>query len=432
MTALLTTPHPEAYGELPSAARAPRPSDWSSANSTGLMQAATGDWQGACDAFRTAVTAIQLGGQTTASAGQHSPLALVLSNLAQALHRTGAVQDAIACQERVVALRIAMTGEGSVAVARSRSDLAAMLGSIGRVEEAAVLARRALMAVESSGAPDMALAAVLANAARIAIVADAARDAEPILRRLHAVEARCGMDSTATDRLLERIGAAPVTPPAGSPMLVDLDDVFPAPTSSAPISPTVRYPSPAPLAFTHEIEFVDDVEPTGEEDAVVTDGSAIESSAVAVVESADETIAAPIEASVDASLDAPIDECEDGTDDVLVGEYPRVPTSEQAAHAFDVRASDTWRSPEELPASGAYHLVESAESAVAAAWESTESEVGSTEPAVVGERRVAHRRNAERRSEAPLHPEPGSRRTLFVAGGVVVAIGIAAIVAIFR
>ncbi|MEN9509849.1 MAG: hypothetical protein RLZZ621_2412 [Gemmatimonadota bacterium] len=397
MTALLTTPHPETFGELPSAAVAPRSADWMSSNAEGLMLAATDDWQGAREAFRTAAMAIEADGQTTASAGQHSPLALVLSNLAQSLYKSGAVAEAITCQERVVALRTAMTGEGSVAVARSRSDLAAMLGSIGRVEEAAVLARRALMAVESSGAPDMALAAVLANAARIAIVAEATQDAEPILRRLHAVEARCGMDSTATDQLLARIGAAPVTPPAGSPMLVDLDDVFPAPSQAAPIPPTVRYPSPAPLAFTHEIEFVDDV--VSEQDA----------------------------------------------DESPVGEYPRFPTSEQAAQAYDVRTEPTWEAPA-LPTSGAYDLVASSEAPVAAAWESTEMDestdvIESTVPTTAEsdaltdsslERRVADRRDADRRdADRRLADRRSPRqRHLLIAGSVVLVVGLAVTLAI--
>ena len=401
MSATLATTRPEDFGTLsPSAATVMRPTDWIAANAQGLMRAAHGDWFRAAEAFADAVADIEADGQTTASAGSHSPLALVLSNLAQAWYQTGRVMDAIRCQERVVALRIAMTGEGSVAVARSRSDLAALLGSIGRVEEAAVLARRALMAVESSGAPDMALAAVLANAARIAIVAGATRDAEQILRRLHAVEARCGMDSSATDALLERIGAAPITPPAGSPLLVDIDDLFPAPTPSAAPVTRARVLSPTSLAITHELEFVDEI-PTP------TAAWAPSTSVESVSEDAgmrDEVVA-------------------DDAEESPVGEYPHLPESEPVPSTHDVRTR-TMDAPA-LSSSGAYALVEATTPV-----ESERVPTGRGQDAqelLLKTDAFFERRMAERRRTARITP---AKRALFAFGGLVVGAGLTAILAL--
>lgn len=387
----LSTARPHEFGDpSPSAPDASYPADWQTANTQGLMLAATGEWRRAAEMFHAAFATIEEKGHTAASAGLHSPLALVLSNLAQSLYHAGRVPEAIAHQERAVALRIAMTGEGSVAVARSRSDLAAMLGSVGRVEEAAVLARRALMAVESSGAPDMALAAVLANAARIAIVAGSTQDAEPILRRLHAVEARCGMDSAATDAMLERIGAAPITPPAGTPMLVDLDDLFPAPTSYESPAPAPTASLPNALAITHEIEFVDDVPTAAWKD----------------------TWQAPSAWSPEADEDPE-----------EVGEYPNLPTDE-AVNDHDVRTTRTWDAPE-LPQSGAYGLIEGAQtprdSALATTGRGHRTQTTSVQTESVLERRVADRRRADLATR--------SNRGTWVTVALVVVAGVAATLA---
>jgi hypothetical protein len=185
-------------------------------------------------------------------------------------------------------------------------------------------------------------------------------------------------------------------------MLIDLDDVFPAPSQAAPIPPTVRYPSPAPLAFTHEIEFVDDV--VSEQDA----------------------------------------------DESPVGEYPRFPTSEQAAQAYDVRTEPTWEAPA-LPTSGAYDLVASSETPVAAEWESTDTDepIVGTESTVATtaesdaltdsslERRVADRRDADRRdadrrdTDRRLADRRSPRqRNLLIAGSVALVVGLAVTLAI--
>ncbi len=175
---------------------------WQGHNNRGLDLAALSGWAEAADAFGVAVDSIGMG---NASASLQ-PLALVLSNQAQACFHAGAVGDAIRLGERALAVRNELVGEESVASARTRMDLAVMLAAAGRGDEAMVLVQRSIAAVEQLfGEEDPRLTVVLENAGRIALSAGAIASAEPYLLRLHALLDLYGEDTASADRLLARI-----------------------------------------------------------------------------------------------------------------------------------------------------------------------------------------------------------------------------------
>ncbi|MFN5583231.1 tetratricopeptide repeat protein, partial [Gemmatimonas sp.] len=96
---------------------------WQDDNDRGLRLAADGDWSEALDAFASAADGLG----RSPSPGAQDPLALALGNLAQACFRVGRLDDAIQYQQRAAALRVTLTDDESMPVARARMDLAVML-----------------------------------------------------------------------------------------------------------------------------------------------------------------------------------------------------------------------------------------------------------------------------------------------------------------
>ncbi|WP_434480919.1 tetratricopeptide repeat protein [Gemmatimonas sp.] len=183
------------------------PEGWMQDNDRGLALAADGDWGEACEAFAAAADA--LARSLPSTRGHHEPLALILSNLAQANFRVGRLDEALQHAQRVCALRVAIAGEDAMPVARARMDLAVLLASRGRVDEARTLVQRAIYAVEHHvGEDDARLAIVLENAARIALVAGSPANAEPLLIRLHALLDAHDMSTTRAEQLLARVATA--------------------------------------------------------------------------------------------------------------------------------------------------------------------------------------------------------------------------------
>lgn len=176
-------------------------------NDRGLALAADQDWAEACEAF--AAAADSLARSLPSTEGHHEPLALVLSNLAQASFRAGRVDEALQHAQRVCALRVAIAGEDAMPVGRARMDLAVMLASRGRLDEASTLVQRAMCAMEHHVADDDArLAMVLENAARISLAAGSAANAEPLLIRLHALLDAHEMSTDRAEQLAARVATA--------------------------------------------------------------------------------------------------------------------------------------------------------------------------------------------------------------------------------
>jgi hypothetical protein len=183
------------------------PEGWMQDNDRGLALAADQDWAEACEAF--AAAADSLARSLPSTEGHHEPLALVLSNLAQASFRAGRVDEALQHAQRVCALRVAIAGEDAMPVGRARMDLAVMLASRGRLDEASTLVQRAMCAMEHHVADDDArLAMVLENAARISLAAGSAANAEPLLLRLHALLDAHEMSTDRAEQLAARVATA--------------------------------------------------------------------------------------------------------------------------------------------------------------------------------------------------------------------------------
>jgi len=181
---------------------------WMHDNERGLALAADGDWAEASEAFAAAADTLART-LPSESRGSHEPLALVLSNLAQAYFRSGRVDDAMLQAQRACALRVAIAGEDGMPVARARMDLAVMLASAGRLDEATMLVQRSISAIEHRvGEEDARLAIVLENAARIALAAGQPANAEPLLIRLHALLDVHELSTSRAEALLTRVAAA--------------------------------------------------------------------------------------------------------------------------------------------------------------------------------------------------------------------------------
>jgi tetratricopeptide (TPR) repeat protein len=178
---------------------------WQHDNERGLALAAGGDWTEASEAFAAAADSLARA-LPSDSRGAHEPLALVLSNLAQALYRCGRLDDAMLQAQRACALRVAIAGEDGMPVARARMDLAVMLASAGRLDEATMLVQRSISAIEHRvGEEDARLAIVLENAARIALASGQPANAEPLLIRLHALLDAHDLSTSRADALLTRV-----------------------------------------------------------------------------------------------------------------------------------------------------------------------------------------------------------------------------------
>lgn len=204
---------------------------WSTANDRGLSLAARGAWPDAAAAFGRARAALETIDPLPPAA--HEPLALVLGNLAHACFRAGLMAEALQHGQRACALRAAIAGEDGMPVARARMDLAVMLASAQRGDEALSLVRRALAALEHRvGEEDVRLVVVLENAARIALALGAAADAEPLLLRLHALLDAHGLATSRADQLLQRVAAMRQTsiapePTAPAPAFASFIDIAP-------------------------------------------------------------------------------------------------------------------------------------------------------------------------------------------------------------
>jgi tetratricopeptide (TPR) repeat protein len=176
---------------------------WMDDNTRGLSLAAAAEWDEAAEAFAAAADVLA---RRAPDVSSHDALALILGNLAQACFRAGRTDDALQHAQRACALRVALTGEDAMPVARARMDLAVMLGAAGRLDEAQALLQRAIAAVELHvGDEDARLVVMLENAARLALAAGAPANAEPLLLRLHALLDLYGMSTDRADRLLAMV-----------------------------------------------------------------------------------------------------------------------------------------------------------------------------------------------------------------------------------
>ncbi|MCZ8203566.1 tetratricopeptide repeat protein [Gemmatimonas sp.] len=217
------------------AARAERDA-WRHDNDRGLRLAQDGDWAEATEAFASAADCLGRSlpdGRALTGESHHEPLALVLGNLAQACFRLGHLDEALRHAQRACALRVAITGEDGMPVARARMDLAVMLASSGRLDEATALIQRAIAGIEHRvGEEDARLAPVLENAARIALASGRPANAEPLLLRLHALLDAHDRSTASADLLLAQVAevrayqraavAAPVMAPAAVPAAVSM------------------------------------------------------------------------------------------------------------------------------------------------------------------------------------------------------------------
>jgi len=193
---------------------------WTDENSRGLEHAEHADWSAAAEAFASA--ADTLGAKDSPEAASHEALALVLGNLANACFRAGRVDDGIRHAQRACALRVALVGEDAITVARARCDLAIMLCSVDRADEAAALLKRAIAGIEQyAGDEDARLIPVLENAARVAMVMSEPASAEPYLLRMHSLLAVHNLPVDRAESLLARVAQAR----AGAPRAFDLEPV---------------------------------------------------------------------------------------------------------------------------------------------------------------------------------------------------------------
>ncbi len=199
--------------DLPSDRPVARPERdaWPHDNHRGLRLAEAGDWAEAAEAFTSAADCLARSlpdDRALAGESHLEPLALVLGNLAQACFRLGRLDEALRHAQRACALRVAITGEDGMPVARTRMDIAVMLASGGRLDEAAALIQRAIAGIEHRvGEEDERLAPVLENAARIALASGQPANAEPLLLRLHALLGAHDRPTAGADLLLARVAA---------------------------------------------------------------------------------------------------------------------------------------------------------------------------------------------------------------------------------
>ena len=190
---------------------------WTEENGRGVHHAEQTQWSEAADAFGSAADLIAANEQ--GESGSHEAMALVLGNLASACFRAGRIDDGIRHAQRACALRVALVGEGAITVARARSDLAVMLCSVDRVDEASALIGRAIAGIEQyAGDEDAQLIPVLENAARVAMAMAQPASAEPHLLRMHALLAAHDLPVHRAESLLARVAQSR----AGKPCAVEV------------------------------------------------------------------------------------------------------------------------------------------------------------------------------------------------------------------
>jgi tetratricopeptide (TPR) repeat protein len=164
---------------------------WKERNAAGLALASRGEWTAAATAFAEALTFVDAltANDSVTLAARDNSRAKVFLNLAQAHFHSGAYAEARQFAERSCAIRVALYGEDSLVVARTRSDLAVILGALGERDEASSLLDRAVSAVERKpGEQSAQLIPVLTNAARmLAVGDDASANTEQVEARLEVL-----------------------------------------------------------------------------------------------------------------------------------------------------------------------------------------------------------------------------------------------------
>lgn len=260
---------------------------WPHDNHRGLSLAEAGDWAEAAEAFASAADCLARSlpdDRALAGESHLEPLALVLGNLAQACFRLGRLDEALRHAQRACALRVAITGEDGMPVARTRMDIAVMLASGGRLDEATALIQRAIAGIEHRvGEEDERLAPVLENAARIALASGQPANAEPLLLRLHALLDAHDRSTASADLLLAQVAAvrahqrAAVAVPAAAPERV-VAAVPERVVAAAPERVVAPAPAPVPAAVPVEtpvssayVDGFDDASPRVYAHASITD-----------------------------------------------------------------------------------------------------------------------------------------------------------------
>ncbi|MBC8087611.1 MAG: tetratricopeptide repeat protein [Phycisphaerae bacterium] len=174
---------------------------WKERNAAGLSLAARGAWAEATEAFTQALAYVDAltANDGVTLAARDSARAKVLLNLAQSQFHLHAYAEARRFAERSLAIRVGLYGEDSLVVARTRSDLAVILGVMGERDEASSLLDRAVSAVERRpGEQSAQLIPVLSSAVRIiASGTEADANTELVEARIEALAKR--QESAATN-----------------------------------------------------------------------------------------------------------------------------------------------------------------------------------------------------------------------------------------
>ncbi|MGV3707213.1 MAG: tetratricopeptide repeat protein [Gemmatimonas sp.] len=163
--------------------------DWKEQNAEGLSLAAAQRWAEAADAFQRALAAVEADnhGVAVTSVARDDVRARLLLNAGQCYFHTGNFTESRTLVERSYALRVALYGEDSLLVARTRGDLAVILAASGHTDEALSLLERAVGAVERKrGSESAHLLPLLNNAARL-LARSAPERARPYIARLKAL-----------------------------------------------------------------------------------------------------------------------------------------------------------------------------------------------------------------------------------------------------
>lgn len=173
---------------------------WKDTNAEGLALAKERRWPEAERAFEDAlgqleaefgangVTMLAHEGQRTPDDRHDDTRAQLLLNIGQCQFHQGNLEQARRNAERSYAIRVSLYGEDSLIVARTRGDLAVILGASGLVDEAVSLLERAVSAVEKKrGATSAHLVPLLTNAARL-LERTSPDGAQPFVARLKALQ----------------------------------------------------------------------------------------------------------------------------------------------------------------------------------------------------------------------------------------------------
>lgn len=176
---------------------------WKDTNAEGLALAKEARWSEAERAFEDALAQLEAefggAGVTALAQGEHAnsahsvnryddARAQLLLNIGQSQFHLGHLEQARRNAERSCAIRVSLYGEESLIVARTRGDLAVILGASGLPDEAVSLLERAVSAVEKKrGEASAHLLPLLTNAARLLERASPER-AKPFVARLKALQ----------------------------------------------------------------------------------------------------------------------------------------------------------------------------------------------------------------------------------------------------